>query len=93
MSKYVIFVVIMVLMTGIFHMLFIGYDYIFHHPDEGIVSILSDEANESMRPYYRSRWENTSNFLRDAFGMSRVICIGLAIAVPVIGAVKKPRGE
>lgn len=91
--KFVVLVIIMVLMAGVFHLLFIGYDYAFHNPDSGFVPLLSEAANKTMNAEYRSAAQNRSDMLKDAFGISRVICIGLIPVAFVIRATQKPRGE
>lgn len=90
MKNFAILVVVMVLMAGIFHLLFIGFDYAFHDEDEGAFTKLAEAANKSMNWEYRNRSENTSNFLKDAFGLCRVICIGLIPVAFVIRATQKP---
>jgi len=93
MKGYVVFVIMMVLLAGIFHFLFIGFDYVFHNSDSGAFVLLSDAVNDSLNAETRNDTQNTSDMLRAAFGISRVICIGLIPISFIIYAIQKPRGE
>jgi len=91
--KFVIIAIIMVLIAGILHMVFIGFDYGFHNPDSGMLPQLREKLNDSMLPEYRNKAYNNSQMMREAFGIGRVICIGLAIAIAPLELFKKPRLE
>ena len=92
MKGFVVVIILMVVMAGIFHMLFIGFDYAFHNPDSGVFVKLGEAANKTMNQAARDKAENTSNMLRNAFGLARVICVGLIPVAAIIYATQKPRG-
>jgi len=81
----------MILMAGIFHVLFIMFDYAFHDPDEGAFMKLRDVANETIsNETWKERTLDTSNNLRQFFGIARVICIILCPVMFLIAVVRKP---
>ena len=83
--KFAVIAVVMVVMAGVFHMMFIMFDYGFFNPDTGGFVQLSDKLNESMLPEYRNQAYNQSQLFKWFFGMGRVICIVLC---PVFGMVE-----
>jgi hypothetical protein len=90
MSKgFMIFAVIMVLMAGIFHLMFIMFDYSFHNSESGAMWKLSDVVNESLEGDFASSTHNTSEMLRQSFGYGRVICIGIIPVAFAVNAFKR----
>lgn len=91
--KFVIAAVVMIVMAGIFHMMFIMFDYGFHDPDAGFVPKLSERINETVDSNTQSRMNNQSIMIREAFGYCRVICIGLCIVFFIAEAVTGRRSR
>lgn len=91
MSKgFMIFVIVMVLMAGIFHMLFIGFDYVFHNDDSGAFTILDSSVNDTItNETFRSSTENNTNMFRELFGYGRIICIAIIPVAFIINATRK----
>lgn len=92
MNKFFILAVIMVLLAGIFHMVFIVFDYGFHNSESGAFNLLRENLNNSMDSDWRNKTYNNSLMLREAFGYGRVICIILCPACFVIGVFKRDVG-
>ena len=93
--KFVVLAIGMVVIAGIFHMLFIMFDYGYNNPDTGAFSRMVEELNETMSPYYRNwMWNNTLMY-REFFGIGRFICMALCpilIGVEIFSKRLKPVG-
>lgn len=89
--KFVILAVVMVLMAGVLHMVFIGFDYAFFNPDSGGLLQLSDKLNDSLNVETRNRAWNQSQMFRQGFGIGRVICLALVPVLVGIEVFSKPR--
>ena len=81
---FLVFGVMMVMFAGIFHIMFIMYDYGFNNPDSGAFTQLRERLNESMNGSWQTDAYNKSVQLQQFFGIGRVICIGLAPVMFVI---------
>lgn len=77
------------------HVSFIMFDYAFHNPDSGAFIKLRNVANNTIdNTSWRDNTNDQGNMLRDAFGIGRVICIGLCVLCFIIAVLDKPsRGE
>ena len=91
--RFVIVAIIMVLMAGFFHVMFIMFDNVWYDDDGGVFQVLPEKFNNSMDSETRNSSWNTTVMLRDAFGWGRVICIILVSVCFVLEAVDKPRIE
>lgn len=91
MRIYVVAIIMMVLFTGIFHMLFIMFDYGFHNPDSGAMTQLGEKFNETLSPSMASSRYNNTKMLRQSFGISRFICIGSIPVICVVAILRRQR--
>lgn len=91
--KFVVIAVVMVVMAGFLHMMFIMYDYALHNPDSGMLTKLRESMNETLNTEARNRAINQTQMYREGFGWGRVICIGLALVIGPIELFKRPRSE
>lgn len=89
--KYVVLAIFLVLMAGIFHMLFVVFDYAYNDPTRGAFSMLQDDFNESHNDTWDDWYEDHNNLYMQFFGIGRVGCIFLAILFAVVGMVSKYR--
>lgn len=89
--KWVVLAVIMVTLAGFFHIMFIMYDNLWYDNESGVMPKLSGILNESMTSDTQNRTWNWTVVFHDAFGLGRVICIGLTIGFAVLEAFDKPR--
>jgi len=88
--RFVILAIILVLLAGFFHIMFIMYDYIWYDNEDGALNILSGKLNESMSQDNQNLSWNRTSILREGFSWGRVICI---VMVPVcigLEAIDKP---
>lgn len=90
-KAFLVLAVLMVIFAGIFHIMFIMFDYAFHNDDSGAFSQLSDRLNETMNPTWQNLSYNNSKRLTQFFGLGRIICIGLAPAMFIIAVVSNKR--
>ena len=89
--KYAVLAIVMVFMAGIFHVMFIMFDYGFNDPDVGAFRKLPEIMNDSLSPTYQNWTYNQSMLARQFFGVGRFICIALCPILFVIEAVtRKP---
>jgi hypothetical protein len=79
MNKFAIAAVMCVLFAGMFHMIFIMYDYAFWHDEDGAFYKLSDRLNESLDATRQQDAFEQGQMFRQGFGICRVICIGMCI--------------
>lgn len=91
--KFIVFAVIMVVMAGIFHMLFIGFDYAFYNDDSGAFVLLKEASEGNMNEAARNSADNLTGMFRTAFGICRVICIALVPFAFVINTTSKTQEE
>jgi len=59
--------------------LFIIFNWILYDPDAGIDPTLDEFAQKHFNRYYRNWWSGITNNIAFGFGLSGVICLGLAI--------------
>ena len=83
--KFIVLAVVLVLMAGMLHMMFMMYDYAFFDDAEGGLTKLQETLNNSLNSEYRNSTYNTSVMLKNGFGWGRIICIGL---VPLCFAIE-----
>ena len=85
MRGYIVACVTLVCLAGIFHMLFIMFDYAYYNPDSGVFIKLPKVMNNTMTPEYQNITHNQSVMFRQAFGMGRFAVIGLCLVTFLIG--------
>ena len=83
---------VMLGITGfVLHVGFIMFDYGFHNPDSGAFIKLRNVANETIsNETWRNDANSQGNMLRQAFGIGRVICIGLCVLCFIIAVLDRP---
>ena len=88
--KFAVLIVAMVLMTGIFHMIFIMYDWGFHNPDSGVFTILDEHANDTItNETFKNSYDNNTNMFQDFFGYGRFFLLAVTVIVCVVGITRK----
>jgi len=88
--KFVVLAIFMVLFFGVFHMVFIVFDYAYNDPDAGAFSLLQDSFNETVEDTDRQDWYNDhQNFYLEFFGIARFGFLALAIIFFIAAAVSK----
>lgn len=91
--KFVVLGVMLVMVAGLFHMMFIMYDYLYYDADHGAINMIADIFNDTLLPAYQSRAWNATVLQYEAFGMARFLFIGVAIACFAIEIWKRPQME
>lgn len=79
--KFLVAAIILVLLAGTFHVLFIVYDYAYNNPDSGGFILAQEALNDSLNPYYRNWVNNRTIMMRQFFGIGRVILLALCIVM------------
>jgi len=85
MRGYIVACITLVCLAGIFHMLFIMFDYAYYNPDSGAFIMLPEVMNETMTPEYQNITYNQTIMYREAFGMGRFAVMGLCVVTFFIG--------
>ena len=67
--------------------LFIVFNWILYDPDAGIDPTLDEFAQQHFNRYYRNWWAGVTNNIAFGFGLSGVICLGLAIVCYIASVV------
>jgi len=93
MNKFAMAAIICVLMAGLFHMIFIMYDYAFWDDEDGAFFKLSDKLNESMDVAHQQAAYDQGVMFRQGFGICRVLCIGMCIVFFVAAALNRQQGQ
>jgi len=89
--RFVIIAVALILLAGFFHIMFIMFDNIWYNDTNGVFTIIPETLNNTLSNETKNSSWNTTQVLRSAFGLGRVICIGLCIGCLVLEAIDKPR--
>jgi len=89
--RFVILAVALVLLAGFFHIMFIMFDNVWYNSDNGVFHVIPEKLNDTLSNDTKNSAWNTTGVLRQAFGLGRVICIGLCIGCLVLEAIDKPR--
>ena len=89
MNKFAVAAVVCVLFAGMFHMIFIMFDYAFWDDEDGAFYKLSDKLNDSMDDTHRQTAFEQGQMFKQGFGICRVICIGMCIVFLVGAALRK----
>lgn len=88
---FMVLAVLFALIGFTLHISFIMYDYAFHNPSSGAFVKLRDIANETIvNETWRDNTNAQADMLRQAFGIGRVVCMGLCILLFVIAVLDKP---
>jgi len=85
MRLFAVLAVMMICFAGIFHMMFIMFDYVYYHPDNGVFTLLPERMNETMSANYSNAAWNNTVMLRQAFGVGRFAVLGLAVVFFIVG--------
>lgn len=91
--RFVILAIILVLLAGFFHIMFIMYDNFYYNDDTGLFNVLPEKLNSSLNEDTRNDSWNRTQMLRSAFGLGRVICIVMVPVCIVLQAIDRPRIE
>lgn len=89
--KWAVMAILMVLLAGVFHVLFIVFDNVYYNDDNGIFKLLPDALNGSLNSSNQQSLYNQTNIFREAFSWGRVICLILVPGLIIIEAVDRPR--
>ena len=94
--KFAILAVTMAIMAGVFHMMFIMYDYAFFNHEDGAFIQIGEKLNDTLRPEYRNQIYNQTQLEIWFFGVGRVACIafcGIFFVVEVVTRRQAAGGE
>lgn len=83
--KYAVLAILMIILAGTFHILFIMFDNAYNNPDTGAFTKLTEVMNKTLNDEYRDRTYNNTLMYKEFFGIGRVITIALA---PVLFAIE-----
>jgi len=78
--------------AGLFHILFVMFDYSFNNPDTGAFTRLGEIANESLTGDHRTQYNDNSVMLGQFFGLGRIILIGVCLIFLAVGALDSKDG-
>lgn len=91
--RYAVLVMLLVLLAGFFHIMFIMFDNMYYNETSGVIPKMSSVFNNTLDSDTRNNTWNRTVMLRDAFGIGRVVCIILVPVAIAIQAVEKPKME
>lgn len=86
----------LVIVASFCFVLFIIFNWAIYNTDNGIFTILDGFAQQDFNRYYRQWWDGINNNIAFGFGLSRVVCMGLALIcylVDVFGSQRKAYAE
>lgn len=89
--KWAVMAILMILLAGFFHMMFIMFDNIYYNPDNGIFHQLPESFNGSLNNSNQHKLYNDTLVFREAFGWGRVICLILIPGLIIIEAIDRPK--
>ena len=92
-AKYVIYGIVLVMLVGVFHILFIAFDYGFNNPDTGAMTRIKEISNETLTGDYRDSANDNYAMLTQFFGIGRfaILVIGIiGFVVCVLAGRKEP---
>jgi len=94
MKMFVAMAIILVVLAGIFHMLFIMFDYGFFNPDSGAFNLLRENLNNSLNDtLIKPQMQAHFNMYREAFGIGRIICIGFIPVAFIVQVIAGRKGD
>ena len=93
--KYVVLAILLVCLAGVFHILFIMFDYGFNNPVSGAFTKLQENFNETVEndPNWTGWYDDHQNFYLQFFGIGRFCLIGLALVFFAVEAISRSRIE
>ena len=83
--------IVIVLIAGMLHIMFIMFDYAYNDPDDGAFVKLRDSLNGSMNWEMRNKSYNNSRMVVQMFGIGRVAVLAVAcvcFAIEVFGRIR-----
>jgi hypothetical protein len=89
--KWAVMAILMVLLAGVFHVLFIVFDNVYYNDDNGVFHLLPESLNGSLSHSGQMHAYNQTKMFREAFGWGRVICLILVPGLIVIEALDRPK--
>lgn len=84
-GRYAILAIVMVMLAGIFHILFIMFDYGYNNPDTGAFTRLESMMNETLTGDYQQSAFDNNNMMRQFFGIGRFIILAICAIAFVVG--------
>lgn len=92
--KFALAAIILVLVAGIFHMVFTVVDYGYNNPDTGAFTRAHDIIRDNMKtPYYQNWLDDQQTFQLQFFGLGRFIILVMAIVLFAVEALTRPKPE
>lgn len=81
---------IFVFVAAICFSFFVMFNYILYNPDDGVQTILNESVDNIFSPTYQDAWNTTTSNIEFGFGLSGVVCMGIAFACFIADAISKP---
>ena len=79
MNKFAVAAITCALMFGLFHVIFIMWDYALWHDEDGALYRLSDKLNDSLDATHQQDAFEQGQMFKQGFGICRVILLGMTI--------------
>ena len=77
----ILIIFMLIMCAGLFHILFVMFDYGFNNPDSGAFTALEEQMNETLTGEYRNAAYERNVMMREFFGVGRVIIVLICVII------------
>lgn len=91
--KFAVLGIMLVLITGLLHIMFIMFDYGFNDSDRGAFVKLSEKMNNTLDSDTQQSTYEKATELQEFFGIGRFITLGLGLVMFAVEVLNKPKLE
>ena len=71
----------LLMLAGLFHIIFTMFDHGFNDPDSGGFTLLQEQINETLTGDYKDTAYERNTMLKEFFGIGRVIIVGMCVLI------------
>ena len=86
----IVIMLMLVMMLGLFHIVFTVFDYGFNNPESGAFTLLEETMNETLTGDYQSDAFANNQMAREFFGIGRFIIMAIIVIVGAVILFDKP---
>lgn len=79
MGRFAIIAIVMIVLAGFFHVMFVIMDYGYNNPETGAFRRVQNALNDTLSDSYASWVNNGTMKMRQFFGIGRVVVVGVCI--------------
>jgi len=77
----IIIIFMLIMCAGLFHILFVMFDYGFNNPESGAFAALEEQMNETLTGDYKDNAYERTVMLREFFGIGRVVIVAVCVII------------